>query len=145
MWGRALGDSGAGACVSYGGGCVGAGVVGHMTRRDWLQRVSLGLVGACVATRIPTTWLPAPVQSYAACEFLRREVNAWGGRHGLNQRPRVLVVSPALNDAFEREFAPNMRFTLGNGPYTGCLLFKGIPVQRSTRDEGSGWHVTILA
>jgi len=118
-----------------------------MNRRAFLGRVGVGLVGACLATKVSSAWLPAPVKSWAACEFLRREVNNWFARYGIDHPPKVIVADAALYDAFRSELTANQRFTAGPRfrENEGCLVFKGIPVRRSAMASDTGWRAVLVA
>lgn len=113
---------------------------GEMNRRGFLSLLATGAVGACVAAKVPTGWLPEPVQRYAACEFLRKAYNDFSrGRFG--QRPREMFAGRELYEAFEGEIIANQRYVLT--PYKICkgesLMFKGLRL----RPEGRGWTVRI--
>lgn len=113
-----------------------------MNRRQFLTRVSTGLVGAAVATRVPVKWLPAPVQRFAALEYMRLHVNnrlhediTWNIAHRNHPRREVggIIVSPWLYAHVEDEMIACCR--LSDSPLYMMprvpmphVLFKGFPV-----------------
>lgn len=119
-----------------------------MNRREWLQRVCAGVVGAAVVTHVPTAWFPANVRTYAACEFLRREwlrfVDARRAQ-GANQweaLPGRMTAGRELFEAYESEVIVNWRFTSSDAaPNTRTLMFKGTRLI----EHGTGWRVECHA
>jgi hypothetical protein len=95
-----------------------------MNRRDFLSRVSTGLVGAAVLTKVPVKWLPAPVQRFAALEYLRTAFNNDCERRQKERLaypnvpcdtyPRGVVVSPWLFEQAELEMRAK---AMGMGDY----------------------------
>ena len=113
-----------------------------MNRRGFLGALATGLVGACVATKIPTAILPAPVRTRAACEFLRKAYNDYSGGQ-VGRHPREMFVGRELFEAFEGELIANERFVTFDtdaGYQDPALRFKGAKV----RPEGRGWTVRIV-
>lgn len=115
-----------------------------MNRRSFLTRVSTGLVGAAVVTKIPVTWLPTPVRRYAALEYLRNAYNYYVGLVlELRDRepgrpadmPAAMVVQAWLYEQVEDEMLANKRFRelpeflyVRNDVPVPHILFKGIPL-----------------
>jgi hypothetical protein len=117
-----------------------------MNRRQLFTRLSTGLVGVCVATQIPTSWLPKPVRKAAATWFLTQAFNAAAKGRGAAHMPRNLYASPALFDAFQSEQVQLSRET--NGEYglngTAVSRFKTTRLhRRGTAVTGSVWEVQI--
>ena len=115
----------------------------NFSRRGFLGAISAAVVGACVATTIPTAWLPLPVQRWAACEYLQRHLLEWYSIYGLTILPGGLLVGRELFEAYEEECLTNMPqllFTMSR--YPGSLVFKGCPILPYTF---RGWHVQILS
>ncbi len=99
----------------------------NLSRRGFLGLLATGAVGACVASKIPTAWLPEPVRRYAACEFMRTEFNAFcGGR--MDDMPERLRAGTALYEAYESELVVNLRFCAAEreAPVRRTLMFKGV-------------------
>jgi hypothetical protein len=80
-----------------------------VNRRAFLTRASVAVVGACVATKIPTAWLPAPVKRYAATEFLTRAYNAATKGRGWRWCPSDIYVGDDLFYAFLGEHIARTR------------------------------------
>jgi len=104
------------------------------TRRGFLGLLATGAVGACVTLKIPTRYLPQPVQRMAACEFLRQHYNEFVQMHGWP--PERIYAGAALYRAYETELPDLHRFTVVHSrtaadPLRMCLLFKATPVYRS--------------
>lgn len=122
-------------------------MMARWTRRGFLGLLATGTVTACLATKIPTAWLPEAIQTRAACEFLRQKVNDWLGKYGWDYPPKVIVADGALFDAYDSELVANERFVLARmepRPGERMLTFKGIPVRRSAIAT-NGWHATLVA
>ena len=107
-----------------------------MTRRGFLGTLGAALVGSCVATKIPTAWLPAPVQRWAACEYLLRHYREWTDTH--DQQLGGMIVGCDLWEAYAEQLSMPWRFTSTRDP--GSLLFKCHPLIA----RGSGWNVRML-
>lgn len=112
-----------------------------LTRRGFLGLLATGAVGACVATKLPTGWLPEPVRRRAACEFLRREHNAWVAAHrgeGL-VFPQRMTAGRELFEAYEGELLANELFTAYDTDWrtNPSLRFKGTNLY----SVGEGWRV----
>lgn len=112
-----------------------------LSRRGFLGLLATATVGACVAAKVPTGWLPEPIQRLAACEYLRKHYNAWA--NGRREMPGGLLAGRELFEAFEGEIAANMRFTTLDMADRGIpsLLFKGC----SLVADGRGWNVRVLS
>lgn len=112
-----------------------------LTRRGFIGLLSTGLVGACVVTKVPTGWIPEPIRKRVACDYLRREFNAWVGAH--KDFPGGLIAGRELYEAFEGELIRNERFTLASARGDGepSLVFKG----RRLKARGRGWTVRVLS
>lgn len=110
-----------------------------INRRGFLGVLATGLVGTCVAAKIPTAWVPAPLRRHAAITFLRTQFNAWCAQH--HRVPDELWLGPQLYAAYRTEVVANMRMI----PYGGLddqeiagtdrawreyLLFKGVRAYR---------------
>lgn len=111
-----------------------------MNRRQFFTRVSTAAVGVCVASKIPTTWLPAPIRHAAATEYLRAAwLEASNGQSGW--MPREMYAGRELYDAFNSELIELGRYNIFIGfGYNGGLKFKTATVL----SEGeSGWYVRI--
>lgn len=105
-----------------------------ITRRAFFTRLCTGLVGAAVATKVPVTWLPAPVRKTAALEYLRREVNLHYSTLQIAKvahpewphlRPAGIVVSRWLYEQAEGEMLWNERFSMPGAPLHP-IYFKGL-------------------
>src|SRR5690349_17452462 len=104
----------------------------NLSRRGFVSVFSAGIVGACVASKIPTAWIPTRVKTYAACEFLRREYWAFcdsevkRGIPALEAHPKRAFIGLKLHDAYVSELTAVMRFGKRDGNYgIAHVLFKG--------------------
>jgi len=115
----------------------------NFSRRGFLGLLATGAVGACVAAKIPTAFLPAKVRTRAACEFLRDAYMAHYKSRGVY--PREMRVGRELFEAFEGELVVHERFVeawVDDGkPYRRGLAFKGARVY----EEGRGWVVRFAS
>lgn len=111
------------------------------TRRGFLTGLATGAVGACVAVRVPTGWLPAPVRREAARDYLRRAYNEF--THGkAGAFPRRMTAGRELYDAYASELLAVERSTvIPVNPEVPHLKFKGARLYR----EGEGWRVACHA
>jgi hypothetical protein len=96
------------------------------TRRGFLGFLATSAVGACVAVKVPTAWLPEPVRRRAATEFLVREFNEFVRLYGFDRRPTELRAGRALFEAYEGEVVCLFRFTpaMPDVPREPSLCFK---------------------
>ena len=122
-----------------------------LSRRGFLGALATAAVGACVATKIPTSILPARVRTYAACEFLREKYNAWWmGRSGgytdfSAPRPEMMLVGRELFQAYEGEIvALEAAFIDLRHRDFDILKFKGAGVMTHELASLRGWDVMIL-
>ena len=115
-----------------------------LTRRDFFRRSSAVLVTTFVATKLPVEWLPQPVRTEAAIEFLMRHYRRYLDAHA-GTPPGHMTAGRELYEAAERELVCNVRFTADDlsDPFraTPTLLFKGVRVVES----GVGWRVDCNA
>jgi hypothetical protein len=97
-----------------------------MNRRSFLTRLSTGLVGACVATHLPISLLPAKVRTTAALDYLRQLYNDYS--KGSSHAPKMIYASRALYEAAKSELIVNQRRYNGgyfvNARYPESLMFK---------------------
>jgi len=96
------------------------------TRRGFLGLLATSAVGACVAVKVPTGWLPEPVRRLAASEFLRKQFN--GFSEGTFNFPTELRAGRALFEAYESEVVCLCRYTpspmMASVPCEPSLMFK---------------------
>lgn len=99
-----------------------------MNRRNFLTRLSTGLVGACVAAHIPTGILPAKVRTTAALAYLREEFNRVCKGVGAKHLPTRIYAGRELFEAVKAELVPMVRLQYGgavrNARYPESLMFK---------------------
>lgn len=116
-----------------------------LNRRAFLGRAAAVIVGLTVASKVPTAWLPSPVQRYAAIEYLRRAYyDAIRGKR-LEEFPREIRVASWLYDAYESELVPLQRFSSDSWHPSACeptLLFKGLLVRKDKQLRG--WDYAIV-
>ncbi len=112
-----------------------------MNRRSFLSILATGLVGTCVAAKVPTGWIPAPIRRYAACEFMRVHFNQFCQVY--HRPPDTLYLGTKLFEAFESELLLAMRWTPAtyDSQRSLCLRFKGVP---AVRDPFNSWYMTCL-
>lgn len=105
-----------------------------MKRREFLTRLSVGIVGAAVASRVPLAWIPSQVKRTAAVEWLRAAFNSYTDKFG--EVPQQMLASTALFDAYADELVANSRINYGGitEHNTEYLFFKAVRVER--------WHTT---
>lgn len=119
----------------------------NMNRRGFLGALATGLVGACVATKIPTSLLPQPVRYRAACEFLLKHYHAHtkglaviGGAGW----PNAILVGRELYEAYESELVAVEVFGGGEPDDFYSLRFKAAHVVAHPLTGLHGWDVMIL-
>lgn len=100
-----------------------------MNRRGFLAALATGVVGACVASHLPTAWLPQPVRRRAALDFLTVEFNRYMRGRGSIAFPTI-VVGPALYGAIDSELESNQRYTSSDSPR--AIAFKACKLYRSS-------------
>ncbi len=118
-----------------------------MTRRAFVQRFTVGVVGALALAHVPAAVVKAvglaePVRRYA-CEYLRKVYyDALRGKP-ISQCPRIMEAGRELFEAYEGELIACERFVIGSAPHSGPseLLFKGARVQCI----GRGWTARVVA
>ena len=115
----------------------------RFTRRGFLGLLATGAVGACVAAKIPTSLLPAPVRARAACEFLREHYHAYC-RGGAGRHPWAFLVGRELFEAYESELVAIEAFMEAAAPQIETLRFKGAAVASHSLTGLTGWDVMIL-
>jgi hypothetical protein len=112
-----------------------------MTRRWFLGVLSTGLVGACVVAKVPTAWLPTPIQRSAAIEYLR---TAWFAFYDVHRRmPQTMEVGRELFEAYADDLMHNVRTCFGSIEPSGeiALRFKSARVL----ERGRGWSIGAIA
>jgi hypothetical protein len=122
-------------------------VVG-MNRRGFLGALATGLVGACVATKVPTGWLPEPVRRTAAREYMRKAYNEYA-RGVVMNHPRAMLVGRELYEAYEGELVAMERFVWVDREAESAglptLAFKGAHVLAHPLTGLRGWEVLLLS
>jgi hypothetical protein len=117
-----------------------------MNRRSFLTRLSTGLVGACVATHLPTAYLPAKVRTTAALDYLRRTYNDFCKGSGVGHYPKMIYAGRALYDAAKSELIEVQRRYQGgyyvNARYPESLMFKAATLRPS--EYLAPWAVAIF-
>ena len=114
-----------------------------ISRRTFLTALSTAAVSACVATQIPTGWLPVASRRLAACEVLRRVFHDYS-MHSLNRVPARMYAGRELFEAYESELMKNQRFAWCDAPDEQGrvpLMFKGIRLY----ERGRGWTAACEA
>lgn len=117
-----------------------------ISRRGFFGALATAAVGACVATKIPTAFLPQPVRSRAAVEYLLKHYRAHTEGAGLSgEWPRAMLVGRELYEAYESEVV-----ALEGGRYQQddafgpSLVFKGAIVLAHPLTGLRRWDVMIL-
>ena len=114
-----------------------------MNRRNFLTRLSTGLVGACLAYNVPTAILPAKVRTRAAQEYMTREYNRVCKGVGTHA-PRWIYVGPALYDAFVAEMGSFKRFEAQPRKPEIGVLFKSARVYRANSPYVGPWSMLFM-
>ncbi len=75
-----------------------------LNRRAFFGALATAAVGACVAVKLPTSFLPTVVRRYAACDYLTHKFNE-ASRGGVRNCPKGILVGRELFDAYEQDIA----------------------------------------
>ena len=123
----------------------GPSILGHesmkIERRGFFGVVASALVGACIATKIPTGIIPPPIRKHAAIDYLAREYNRFT-KGKLGNAPAAALVGRKLFEAFDDEISA-IAFN-GDGDLIDSLKFKSATLLHY---EGAGlnpWDVWFL-
>ena len=115
-------------------------------RRGFFGALATAAVGACIATKIPTAFLPQPIRYRAACEYLSQRYHAYtkGLSFAAGNWPRAMLVGRELYEAFESELVAIEAFTDAATPQIETLRFRGAVVVSHSLTGLTGWDVMIL-
>ena len=121
-----------------------------ISRRGFFGALATAAVGACLATKIPTSFLPQPVRYRAACEYLLKKYHAHTKGLGVSAEkwPKAILVGRELYEAYESELVPMERFgaySAADTPYAETLAFKSAMVVAHPLTGLRGWDVMILS
>ena len=118
-----------------------------VSRRAFIQRFTVGVVGALALAHVPAAVVKAvgltePARRYA-CEYLRKVYYDAMRGNPASQCPRRMEAGRELFEAYEGELIACERFTSTADSYSGPpeLLFKGARLQC----VGRGWTARVVA
>lgn len=109
----------------------------NMQRRQFLNRLCGGIVGACVIAQVPVSWVPGPVAIRGVLPYLTSEWNKFA--KGKGPVRFNLYTGQELFDAFSGEINCRQQFNASTTEGFQAVLFKGSYYR--VDPTMSGWDV----